>query len=151
MFIRCRAFRTAVNNASFKSAFRGYQMPMGKCTPGTLGIGAAFWQRRSYRQRRCSAIARRLNSRSFSMRRGQVPPGELASYDPQKLAQLRATVDAAWKTLRLDERAYVTKLELAELILQRAAQGESDPISLTTFAVEAVRRRAASAKQLWRT
>jgi hypothetical protein len=80
-----------------------------------------------------------------------VPPVELASYDPEKLVQIRATLDAAWKALRPDERAYVTKPEMAELILRRAAHGENDPVSLTTFVVDAVRRRIAYAKELWRT
>lgn len=80
-----------------------------------------------------------------------MPPGELASYDAEKLARTRAVLDAAWEALRPEERAYVTKPEIAELILRRAAQGENDPASLTAFAVDAVRRRIAHAKQLWRT
>jgi len=63
---------------------------------------------------------------------------EGGAYDPETVTLLRAVLDEAWANLLPAQKARTSKSDLAERILEVAAQGERDPIRLRTHAVTGV-------------
>jgi hypothetical protein len=59
---------------------------------------------------------------------------EQGCYDPETVALLKAVLEDAWASLPHAQRTASSKSELAVRILQRASQGERDPIRLKAAA-----------------
>ena len=64
-------------------------------------------------------------------------PKEPAYFDLETVALLRETLDDAWACLRPQERATLSRTQLAEGILALAAQGERNPDRLLDAALMA--------------
>ena len=61
--------------------------------------------------------------------------GKQAYFDLETVALLRATLDEAWASVRIDKRATLSRSLLAERILKLAAEGERDPERLLNAAL----------------
>jgi hypothetical protein len=57
------------------------------------------------------------------------------AYDPETVGLLRMILDQAWTALLPDQRARMTKSDMAERMLRLVAQGERDPVRLRARAV----------------
>jgi hypothetical protein len=64
-----------------------------------------------------------------------VKTSEDGSFDPQTIGLMRNVLDDAWRRLSPEQRARLTKSDLATRILKLAAKGERDPVQLRTRAV----------------
>jgi hypothetical protein len=61
----------------------------------------------------------------------------LIYFDPETVALLRTTLDGAWASVPLSQRAVTSQSILAERILRAAAEGERDPDQLRARAIRA--------------
>ena len=60
---------------------------------------------------------------------------KMGAYDPETLILLRNALDEAWSSLSDERKAKMQKSEMAHRILQRASEGERDPVRLRFAAV----------------
>jgi hypothetical protein len=59
----------------------------------------------------------------------------MGAYDPETLILLPRALDEAWSSLSDERRAKMLKSDMAHRILQRASEGERDPVRLRAAAV----------------
>jgi hypothetical protein len=66
-------------------------------------------------------------------------PRDSAVFDPETLALMKSSLDAAWSQLNPVQQARASKINMAEKILKAAARGERDPMRLRASALLAAR------------
>jgi hypothetical protein len=62
----------------------------------------------------------------------------MAHYDPETLIVLRKALDEAWAALPKGSQSETLKSEMAQRILQQAANGERDPVILRSCALASI-------------